>query len=101
MNVGMTSQVAQVVKKLPASTGDGGDVGSIFGSGRFPGGGNATHSSIIAWKIPGTQEPGGGAGYSHWSCKDSDMMEHIHGCTHACTRTHTHTHTHMATRLRR
>ena len=60
MNVGMTSQVAQVVKKLPASTGDGGDVGSIFGSGRFPGGGNATHSSIIAWKIPGTQEPGRG-----------------------------------------
>ena len=101
MNIGMTSQVAQVVKKLPASAGDEGDMGSVFGSGRFPGGGNATHSCIISWKIPGTEEPGEGDGYSHWSWKDSDMMEHTHGCTHArmCARTHTHTHT--ATRLRR
>ena len=32
---------------------------SIHGLGRPPGEGNATHSSILAWEIPGTEEPGG------------------------------------------
>ena len=45
-----------VVKNPPAN---GGDVGSIPGSGRSPGGGMATHFSILAWRIPYTQEPGG------------------------------------------
>ena len=27
-------------------------------SGRSPGGGMATHSSILAWRIPWTEEPG-------------------------------------------
>ena len=36
-----------------------GDVGSIPGSGRSPGGGNGNQSSILAWKIPVTEEPGG------------------------------------------
>ena len=31
-----------------------GDLGSIPGSGRSPGEGKATHSSILAWRIPGT-----------------------------------------------
>ena len=35
-----------------------GDLGSFPGSGRSPGGGNATHSSILAWKIPWTEKPG-------------------------------------------
>ena len=30
-----------MVKNLPVNAGDAGDVGSIPGSGRFPGGGNA------------------------------------------------------------
>ena len=34
-------------------------MGSIPGSGRSPGGGMATHSSILAWRIPRTEEPGG------------------------------------------
>ena len=34
-----------------------GDLGSVLGSGRSSGGGNATHSSILAWKIPWTEEP--------------------------------------------
>ena len=33
----------------------------------------ATHSSIPAWKIPWTEEPGG---YSPWGCKESDTTEH-------------------------
>ena len=36
-----------------------GDLGSIPGYGRFPGEGNAIQSSILAWKIPWTEEPGG------------------------------------------
>ena len=34
------------------SAGKAGDQGSVPGMGRFPGGGNATPSSILAWKIP-------------------------------------------------
>ena len=93
-----------VVKNLPANEGAAGDMGSIQGAGRFPGGGNgkplqyscrdnpmdggawwaavhgvaksrtrlhfhfhfyalekeiATHSSVLAWRISGTGEPGG------------------------------------------
>ena len=33
--------------------------GSIPGSGRSPREGNGNHSSILAWKIPCTEEPGG------------------------------------------
>ena len=45
-----------MVKNPPANAGD---VGSILGSGRFPGEGNSNHSSIFAWYIPWTEEPGG------------------------------------------
>ena len=44
-------------KDLSAKTGDIRDVGSIPGSGRSPGGGQAT--SILAWRIPRTEEPDG------------------------------------------
>ena len=42
-----------VVKNLP------GGVGSIPWSGRSPGGGNASHPSILAWRLPPTEEAGG------------------------------------------
>ena len=35
-----------------------GDPGFIPGSGRSPEGGNDTHSSILAWRIPWIEEPG-------------------------------------------
>ena len=53
--------MALVVKKLPANAGDSGDAGSN------PKSLNqedplekemATHTSIVAWKIPWTEEPG-------------------------------------------
>ena len=34
------------------------DLGSIPGSGKSPGEGNATHSSILAWKIPWMEDSG-------------------------------------------
>ena len=45
-----------MIKNLPASAAD---AGSIPGSGRSSGGGHGNHSSILAWKIPGAEEPGG------------------------------------------
>ena len=47
-----------VVKNLPANAGGTRDMGSIPGSGRFPGVGSGS-SSILAWGIPWTEEPGG------------------------------------------
>jgi len=35
------------------------DMGSVPGLGRSPGGGHGNHSSILAWRIPWTAEPGG------------------------------------------
>ena len=48
-----------VLKNLPANAGDTGDAGSISESGRSPGEGIATHSSILGWRMPWTEEPGG------------------------------------------
>ena len=45
--------------------------------------GMATHSSILAWRIPWQRSL---VGYSPWGCKESDMTEWL---------THTHTHTHV------
>ena len=36
-----------------------GDLGSIPGLRRSPGEGNGYHASILAWRIPWTEEPGG------------------------------------------
>ena len=47
-----------VVKNRTATVGDIRDMGSIPGLGRFPEEGVATHSSILAWIIPLTEEPG-------------------------------------------
>ena len=46
-------------RNLPTNAGDTEDMGLIPGSGRSPGEGNATHSSILAWRIPQTESPGG------------------------------------------
>ena len=36
-----------------------GDVESIPGLGRYPGGGNGTHPTVLSWESPSTEEPGG------------------------------------------
>ena len=50
-----------VVKNPPANTGGIRDTGLIPGSGRSPGGGHGSpclHGSMLAWRIPWTEEPG-------------------------------------------
>ena len=48
-----------MVKNLPANAGDIRDEGLIPGLGRSPGEGNGNPSSILLWRIPGTEEPEG------------------------------------------
>ena len=48
-----------MIKNPLANAGDIRDVGSIPGLGRSPEEGMAAHSSILAWRIPWTEEPGG------------------------------------------
>ena len=45
-----------VFKNLPASAED---MGLISGPGRSLEEGMATHSNVLAWRIPWTEEPGG------------------------------------------
>ena len=45
--------------KNPPANGRHKDAGLIPGLGRAPGESMATHSSILVWRIPWTEEPGG------------------------------------------
>ena len=61
--------------EVKASASIAGDPGSISGSGRSPGEGMVTHSSILAWRISGQRSL---VGYSPWGCKESDTTELLH-----------------------
>ena len=59
--------------------------------GRCPGGGHRTHSSILAWRIPWTEEPGGlesigsqrvrhvlsDLAYTHWLVASGSLKERL------------------------
>ena len=60
-----------------------GDTGSIPGSGRSLGEGMATHSSILAWEIPGTEEPGG---LQSVGSQSQTRLRMERQSTHSCTR---------------
>ena len=60
-----------VPKNPPASAGDIRDEGSIPGWGRSPEEGMAAHSSVLAWRIPRTEEPC----RNPWGHKESDTTE--------------------------
>ena len=61
-----------VVKNLPASAEDRGDVGSIPGSGRSPGAGNG--NLLLPRKSHGQRSL---AVYSPWDCKKLDTAEQL------------------------
>ena len=54
-----------VAKNAPASAGHGRDSGSIPGREDPLEQGMATHSSILAWRSPWTEEPGGPQSMGH------------------------------------
>ena len=62
------------------STCDAGELGFITGLGRSPGGGNAAHSSILAWRIPWTEKPGG---LQSWGRRVGHDSETKHRCVSA------------------
>ena len=62
-----------MVKNLLDSAADARDSGSIPGLGRSPGVGIGSHSSILAWKIPWTEEFGGL--YSPWGHRELDTTK--------------------------
>ena len=53
------SQAVLVIKKLLTNAGDTRDAGSIPGQEEPLEEGMTTRSSILAWRIPWTEEPGG------------------------------------------
>ena len=63
--------VTQMVKNLPAVQES--QVQSLGGEDPLEKG-MATHSSTLAWRIPGTEEPGG---YSPWGHKESDTTDQL------------------------
>ena len=50
-----------------------------------------THSSILAWKIPWTEEPGGRQSMGRKELYTTLATEHIHIYIHVHMHTHTHT----------
>ena len=57
-----------------ANAGNSRDAGLIPGSGNLLEVGMTTHSSILAWRIPWTEEP---SGPRSTGCKESDMTERL------------------------
>ena len=71
---------AQTVKNLPAMWET--QVGSLGWEDPLEKG-LATHSSILAWRIPWTEEPGG---HSPWGCKQLDTTKRLtHTVTLSCS----------------
>ena len=84
-----------VVKNLPANSGDIRNVNLIPGSEDSLEKYMSTHSSILAWEIPWTEDPG--RLIVHGVAKSQTQLR---TCTRVHTHTHTHTHTHQTMRLK-
>ena len=67
-----------LVKNLPAGAGDGEDMGLLPGSGRSLEKEMATYSSVLAWKIPWTEEPGGLQSRGSKRVGNNLVTEHTH-----------------------
>ena len=63
-----------MAKNLPANEGDIRDVGSNLGLGRSLEEGMATHSSMLAWRIPWSEEPGW-LPYIPQGCTEQDVIQ--------------------------
>ena len=64
-----------VVKNLPDNAGETGDVGSILGLGRFPGGGNGNPLQYLC--LENTMGRGAWRATVHRVAKESDMTEQL------------------------
>ena len=55
----LESERLDLAKESTCNAGDAGDTSLIPGLGRSPGDRHGTNSSVLAWRIPWTEEPGG------------------------------------------
>ena len=79
----MNFPVVLVVKNTPASAGDIGNMGSLFGSGRSPGGGHGNPLQYSCLENPHGQRSM--AGYSPLGCNESNTTEATwHAQMHTC-----------------
>ena len=62
------------MKNLQANAGDARDMGSILGSGNPLEQEMETYSSILAWKIPWTKEPGGLQSTGHQELDTTEQL---------------------------
>ena len=71
--------VLLVIKNLPANAGDVRDMGLISGLGRSLEKSMSIRCSILAWRIPGTEEPGGlwSRGLQRIGCDRNDSIFHL------------------------
>ena len=77
------SQVAQQLRKNPpAKAGATGDLSSISGSGRSPGGRNGNLAPVFfAWKISWREEPGGLQSMGSQGVGYNLVTERVHECS--------------------
>ena len=83
----LASQVALMVRNLPANAGDERDTGSISGLGRSPGGGHGNPLQYSCLENPQGQRSL--AGYSPWGCRvrqDWNNLTHTHLEEHILSR---------------
>ena len=73
--------MALLVKNPPANAGDVRDAGSVLSLEDALEEEMATSSSILAWRIPWTEEAGG---LQSMGCKESDMTEQLNYHYHIC-----------------
>ena len=66
-----------MVKNRPCLVGVAGDKVSILGSGR-------THSSVLAWRLPWTEELGGLQSMGSQTVRCDQTTEHAHACPETC-----------------
>ena len=97
------SKVALVVKNAPANAEDMRDTGSIPGFGRSSGGGYG-HSSILAWRIPWTEEAGGlwsiglhrvRYDWSNLACTHTQLIYNVSGLQKSDSAMHIYIHFHI------
>ena len=67
-----STEIETVIKNLPTNKAQDQMASQVNSTKNLEKSLMATHSSILAWKTPWTEEP---VGYSRWGHKESDMTE--------------------------
>ena len=69
-----------MIKNQPANAGAAGDMVQSLGREDPLEQEMVTHSSVLAWEIPWTEEPGGLQSVGHKESDTTESTEHTHKC---------------------